>query len=613
MRKICLFLLLFMLGLPAWPHGGEEHKDMREEEAHAESAQLGPPRTSNRDFESGGNRYSVTFKQVPADPQMGQVVEIEATVKKRIDPPDPLLGAEMTVEGARVSVSQSGKSLEAHAEKTPGTYGVHLPAESSGQVRLDWVLQPDGQPEVRFDYSFEVARPIKQVIAWVITGLTLGGMTLYSLVRRRLVGSGWVISVLLSGAALGYAYYPQPKALAAVATKKEPSTAQAGLLIPTDLQRDLELSVEPVRWREVPNSIRVPGTVRIPEGSTHNLHARFPSRILTEAPRVGRLYERGEEMALLEEVLSTSDRASLRTQTIDLKARQLEFATRQVELRKQLVELESQRQVAASALLQRGLDLNRLEQLYAIQAVPLKELQAARSAYKQALFTLNGLKRQQGVLRQSPSIPDLPPPLGVQQYSLTAPMRGVISKVDAAQGEVVDPTKVLFTLVDLSRVWVEARVSERDLGSARAVRRARISTVAYPGPFYGRFVSIAPGLDPETRTGRVYFEVDNRDGKLLEGMSAQVEISGTPRRVLTVPSEALQTFDNQSRLFVKIDEEHFEARTVKVESSVGNLSIIQADLAAGTPVVVKGAGALASELARRASKAPAGGKTPSHD
>ena len=619
MKHLLTLIFLLLLYVPGWGHGGEEHADIREEAAHAgatPTAPAGPPHVSVKEFGSADNRYVVTFRRVPAEPQLGQETQIEASIKKRLDPPDPLLGAEMTVEGATIKVTQerpSSKDLgEAHAEAEPGSYGTHINIDEPGETRLIWVVQQEGEPEFFFDYSFTVRRPLKQTVALAITAIALGGMLLYSLLRRRMSWGGWVAAVFLSAAALAYAFLYTPEPAAPKSTPVTAVAAEPGLQIPVDLQRDLEMSVEAVTLKPLPQTIRAPGAVVIPAGSTHELSARFSSQLLTDPPRVGQYYERGEQIALLEEVLTTSDRASLRGQTIDLKTAQLDFATRQLELKRQLAELESQRRVAAMEVTQRQLDLSRSEQLYAIQAIPKKELQAARTAHQQAVAQLEGLKRQQAVVGNSPPMPDLPPATGLQQYSLVAPISGVISQVDAARGEVVDPSKVLFTIVDLSTVWVQARISEKDLAAARGSQSAQISTVAYPGPFYGRFVSVAPGLDPETRTALVNFAVNNGESRLLEGMSAEVELGGIPLLALTVPNDALQTFENESRVFVQLAPDRFEARTVKVERTVGDFSVITGDVKEGTKVVVRGAGALASEMARRAatSTGPSGSPTP---
>lgn len=618
MKPVITFLLLLLLAAPAWAHGGEEHADLREAEAHQEvTAATGPPKVTTQEVKLGEERYQLTFRQMPGDPHLNDPVQLEVNIKKTLSPPDPLLGSEMTVEGAALTVSLETphkKSLgEAHAEEEPGTYGVHFVADHSGVFRTVWTLQEEGRTPVTFDYSFEVPRPRKQVVGIAVAIAVLAGMAVYSLLRRRIVWGGWVAALAVAAAALGVAFMPRgagevaPPAAPAVAAD---SAQEAGLLIPADLQRDLEMTVEPVREEAIPQSIKVPGTVRIPQGATHNLHARYPSRIISRAPRVGDFFQQGEEILTFEEVLSTADRASLRSQNIDLQAREMEFATRQVELRSQIAELETQRQVAVADMTQRRLDLSRNEQLYAIQAIPKKELQAAQTAYKQAVAQVEGLKRQQGVLAKAPTAPDLPGPTALQQYSINAPVSGMVSNVEAAEGEVVEPSKILVTLVNLGTVWVEARVSEKDLAAARGATQARISTVPYPGPFSGRFVSVSPSLDPETRTAAVFFEVNNGDGRLLEGMSAEVEIAGPTTRALTLPKEALQTYENESRVFVRVGEDRFEPRTVQVIRIAGDQALVTGDVTEGTPVVVQGAGALTSEMARRAGSQTLAAPTP---
>ncbi len=601
MRSLSILLLIPLLLLTttsSWAHGSEKHADLRAEPDKPDVT-AGPPRITTRQFEMNGGNLTVEFRQSPADPVLGDSLQLEANLKKKLNPPDPLLGDEMTLEGASVSITQSGQpALEAHAESTPGTYGIHLDNVQAGSHRLDWTVKIEGQPDLHFDYSYQAAYPLKQRIAWILAGLFITVALVYSVAQRRLPVMGWLASALASMLVIGYAYFPTAKTVPPATV--QPQAEQSGILIPSDLQHDLEMTFEPIRWQEIPDTLRVPGTVRIPQGSTHNLHARFPSRILTETPRVGRVYQQGEQIAVLEEILTTADRASLRSQSIDLQARKLEFSTRQVELRRQLVELESRRQVSVSQQSQSLVSLKRAEQLYSIQALPLKELQAARAAYTQATLEIEGLKRQQSVLEKSPVPPELPAAVALQQYSLVAPVGGVLSKVDAAPGEVVDASKTLFTLVNLRTVWIEARVPEKNLAVVKGAGRAQISTTAYPGPYYGRFTSLSPTLDLETRSALAYFEVDNRKGDLLEGMSAEVTITGRPQRVLTVASEALQTFDKQSRLFVKIDQERFDSRSVQVESNDGKRAVIKGDIQAGTQVVVKGAGALASEMARRA-------------
>jgi hypothetical protein len=83
-------------------------------------------------------------------------------------------------------------------------------------------------------------------------------------------------------------------------------------------------------------------------------------------------------------------------------------------------------------------------------------------------------------------------------------------------------------------------------------------------------------------------------------MSAEVEIAGPATRALTLPKEALQTYDNESRVFVRVGEDRFEPRTVQVIRIVDDQALVTGDISEGAPVVVQGAGALTSEMARRA-------------
>lgn len=278
--------------------------------------------------------------------------------------------------------------------------------------------------------------------------------------------------------------------------------------------------------------------------------------------------------------------------------RQLDFATRQMELRRQMAELQARRQVASSELRQRRLNLTRSEQLYAIQVIPLKELQATRTALREGEQELAGLDRQLVVVRGAPIPPELPAAVSLQRYAIQSPVNGVVAKVEAAPEEVVEPTKALIQVVDLSTVWISARVSETDLGLVRSYGRARIRVPAYPEAFPGRFVSVAPALDAETRTAPVFFAVDNRGGKLLDGMSAEVELLGAKDRVLLVPSQALVTQDGQARLFVQTDEQHFEARTVTPGRVIGKQTVVEG-VDPGARVLISGVAGLASELAKR--------------
>lgn len=597
MKAVLFWLVVILSGLPAWCHEGEDHGDMRAG-AKKTTAPVGPAKTSQFRFTSAGKSYQVQLEQRPPEAVSGQPIELELSVLQKLEPPDPLLGAEMTVEGVEFEVTQTSPHEEklgtTHAEEKPGTYGLHWTPDEAGLLKLKFASSNG----LSFPLELNVSRPWKQKASIGIALSALGLMLIACLIGRKLYAGGWLFTGVLCGISLAVGFWPNAPVVVATPAAEEAD----GIQIPLDLQKQLGMKIAPAQPRAVERTLKVTGQVRVPDGSSHSLHARFAARIISGVPQVGRRVEAGEELVVLQEVQNSADRATLRTQSIDLKARELEFATRRNDLLGKQAELETRRQVATTQRTQKLLDLTRAEQLYAIKVLPLKELQAARTALREAEQDLAGLVRQQAILRQAPLPPSLPQPVQLQQYALTSPIRGVISKVEAAPDEVVEPSKALFEVLDLRTVWVNARVSEADIGRVRQYGKARITTPAYSGSFQGHFVNLSPTLDPETRTAQVAFAVDNREGKLLDGMSAEVELRGASEKLLLVPNEALVTFDGQSRVFVQLTEDRFEARTVRVGRKLTHDSVIEAGLEPGTKIVISGVGTLASELARQAKK-----------
>ena len=161
---------------------------------------------------------------------------------------------------------------------------------------------------------------------------------------------------------------------------------------------------------------------------------------------------------------------------------------------------------------------------------------------------------------------------------LRSPTKGVLLKFDASVGEVVDPASEVFTIGDLSSVWVEANVHETDLSAIDTGREALIQSDAYPGRiFKGKITKIGDVLDVATRTVKVRSDVSNADKRLKLEMFVDVVVPTTEARTaLVIPPEAIQEIDHKPVVFVKKDETHFEKRDIetgeKTESGVEVIS-----------------------------------------
>jgi len=122
-----------------------------------------------------------------------------------------------------------------------------------------------------------------------------------------------------------------------------------------------------------------------------------------------------------------------------------------------------------------------------------------------------------------------------------SPFDGVVVAKMVAAGQQVAPGMTLYTIADLSTVWVLADVYEYEIGWVKTGDKAEIAVPAYPGrKFSGRVAFIAPVLDPATRTVKVRLEFANPRGELKPEMFANAEIFTSARaKAVTVPKEAV--------------------------------------------------------------------------
>lgn len=184
---------------------------------------------------------------------------------------------------------------------------------------------------------------------------------------------------------------------------------------------------------------------------------------------------------------------------------------------------------------------------------------------------------------------------------IRAPFVGRIIARNIVRGEVVEMTDQLFTIADLSDVWVIAQIPEKDIAFVQADQTVEVEVTAYPGEsFEGRIGHISDVLDPATRTIRLRVVVANPDKRLRPEMFAKVRLWTKPEpSVLTIPTTAVVQDRGENIVFVKIEDHAFERRPVTLgEETDGQVKVL-AGLRAGDPVVVEGAFRLKSELAAR--------------
>ena len=183
--------------------------------------------------------------------------------------------------------------------------------------------------------------------------------------------------------------------------------------------------------------------------------------------------------------------------------------------------------------------------------------------------------------------------------AVTSPISGSVIERAATQGEVVSPDKPLFTVADLSALWVVIDVYEKDLGRLRAGTAVKVRTTAYSDRnFKGVISYIGDVLDDKTRTVKARVVVENAGRLLKPGMFATVliEAGGGAERIIAVPEEAVFLDGSKNYVFIQTAPEKFEMREVAVGRTLGKRLEVIRGLTAGEPVAVTGAFILKSEL-----------------
>lgn len=349
---------------------------------------------------------------------------------------------------------------------------------------------------------------------------------------------------------------------------QQPIVPGVAFTVPKETQFLLEVRTQRAAVRPLESRLVAPGKV-VPRTDRYaQVSAPVPGRVLasgTAVPLVGQRVKRGQVLAVVQQSLSTSEATGLSTD---------------------LIQAEAEAGRAQAALEQARRDLTRLESLQGVVAE--KEVQQARLAVSTAEQELGRARAARDVLagaRQGQ---------GSARFPLEAPIDGVLVEARASVGEQVDPSRPLFTVLDASVVWVEARVYEGDVARVEGASGALVATPAYEGQhFAARLYHVGQVVDESTRSVRVLFEVDNREGRLRPGMFVDVAIGeGGQKDVLAVPSAALVEEEGRAFVFVHTAPEAFELRPVVAGGRDGEWREVRQGLKAGERVVVGGVPAL---------------------
>jgi cobalt-zinc-cadmium efflux system membrane fusion protein len=314
--------------------------------------------------------------------------------------------------------------------------------------------------------------------------------------------------------------------------------------------------LEPTRAGE---TVELFGTVEVNRDKLARVVSPVAGRLVTINGNLGDVVRAGGTLALVESSESGDARAA--------------YAQAQAELA-----------LAASSL-------DRIRNLVSGGSLARKEELKARADYEKARAAVNAAAAKLQAIGIEPGTG----PGG--RLALTAPFAGTVVEKAAVLGENTQAYQPLFGIADLSSLWIQANIYERDLGRVSVGAPASATVAAFPDrTFPGKVNYVSSILDPDTRTAKARIEVANPDGALKPGMFASVSVdTSAPQAVLRVPETALVLLQGQLTAFVRAAD-GFRPRPVETGKRRGGEIVVTSGLEPGDEVVTVGAYALKARL-----------------
>ena len=357
-----------------------------------------------------------------------------------------------------------------------------------------------------------------------------------------------------------------------------------GVAFLKEQQWKLGTKTDAVGKRKLVQRLRVPGVVTPRPGSRAALTSPLEGRLLAPPgkplPRVGDRVEPGQVLAQVQPPFS-------------------DFAAKLIEAEAEIIRTRVAREQAETAA-------ERLRKLVAENARTPRELSDAEFALRtaqanhEAATSLRAAYAKSGAVLASDGLP---------VFEIRSPIAGLVIRVSAGAGENVHTEHPVFTILDASRVWIEARVSEADLDRLGGSRAALYETPDAPGrlaPAGEAPVLTAAEVDPATRTVALVYDVKNATGALRIGTALTLHIeTARSEDAVAVPDSAVVDEEGRFVAFVQVSGETFEKRDLSLGIRDGGFAQVLSGLKEGERVVTRGAYAV--RLASVSTSIPAHG------
>jgi cobalt-zinc-cadmium efflux system membrane fusion protein len=351
---------------------------------------------------------------------------------------------------------------------------------------------------------------------------------------------------------------------------------------PTPSGQSNGVELEIVQMQPIEGSLTATGKVLAMEDKTATLGPVHDGRIVNFYAGQGSVVHKGQRLADLEsadideaeadylKALNDLENAS-RTSAAEVKFNQATYDRTKLLVEKEISPAKNLQQA------EHDLDVAKANAANSISTAKV-ELENA----KRHLMILGMSEAAVGSLGKSQNF-------GKSTFPLNAPISGTVVERDGSIGATVGSDANVFKITDLSSVWIDANVFEKDLNRIRMGESVKVTVPALPDhSFVGRVILINSIVDPDTRTVKVRTEVANPGGELKPDMFANVEIvTAAHTTAITIPLASVLDDGGKSVVFVATDK-GYDKREVTLGLKSDDRVEISQGLSIGDKVVTKG-------------------------
>ncbi len=310
------------------------------------------------------------------------------------------------------------------------------------------------------------------------------------------------------------------------------------------------IAIDTVQVRNVDDELRLSGEVSFDENKVVKVFPFSSGQVVSVNVSLGDRVKAGQELATIKSADIAGDYADLSSAGADVS-----IAKRQME--------------NAEHLYQNGIGSER-------------EYVEAKENYQKALTSAAKIQKQLSINGGGRTTAN-------GTYTVIAPKSGYVVEKTINPGQFIrnDNGQNLFTIGDISDVWIWANVYENDIARVKEGYTALVSTLAYPDTvFTGRVDKVSQILDPQTKVMKIRVRLPNENGYLKPEMFANIAIENTEgKKAMAIPASAVISEDGKNYVVVYRGKCSLQIREIQILKTVGDYAFLKAGLAPGENLI----------------------------